>query len=284
MSDKNQQPGVQSIGPSEAKTPLERASQIQELQRQQEALDTQAPSAPAEVHQAQPAAQIARPQAVFELQAPAQLPKSTPNPVEQAAYAGAQKGVHELFGAKGADIEVTGNVWKTISFNDIVPGLLDLTKPLAEYDVKVPEKAVKLKEGQLFTFSATPKSGGEPKKLAALVDARGELKGAEFKDTTALQRALEKIPSFALPMFASLFGESAKTAEPRHLRIANVSTRKASAYEVVLERRNELTGIWAKGSLTLNNFGLKVPPSPSEPRRHDLVVANYFLDRFSAAV
>ncbi len=47
-----------------------------------------------------------------------------------------------------------------------------------------------------------------------------------------------------------------------------------------LERKNEISGQWDSRVLTLNNFGLRVPPSDTNPHKYDLVVANYHLDRF----
>ena len=299
MSNDPKQDRVSALTGTEAKTPLERARQIQEMQRAMEAQQPQAQTFDSAQHaqQAQSAqsaqaatqAQVAQAaHAVFDprpVTAAEQVLKQPPaNPAEQAAYGKVQKDPAALFGQKGAQIEITGNPWKVISFADAVPGLLDLKKPLADYDVKVPEEAVKLKEGALFNLSVTPKAAGssEPaQKKAVLVDNQGRLKGAEFGNKDALQKALTSIPSFAQSVFQAVFGEGVLKDEPKNLKVKNVAVGSRSAYEVTLERKNEVDGKWRTETATLNNFGLKVPPS-SDPKRFDIIVANYYLDGFQA--
>ena len=277
---------VGGIGQSEAKTPMDRARQIQEMQRQMDA--QQVPQQAQEVHtpaQAAPAAQVQQQHAVFEAQAVAKIniPKSNEaNPAEQALYGKAQADVGALFGGKNEDIEVVGNPWKIIPFGDVVPNLVDLKKPATEYRTNVPMQAVKLKEGLLFNMVVTPKAAGsEPAvKKAILVDEKGGLKGADFGGKEALKKGLENIPTFAMGLFSAVFGEGVAKAEPRHLRVASVEVGKKSSYEVKLERKNEISGAWDSRVLTLNNFGLRVPPSETNPNRYDLIVGNYHLDRF----
>jgi hypothetical protein len=272
---------------TEAKTPLERAQQIQEMQRAMEAQPVATPAA-APVKQAEQVHQAQKIVEVFEAKQVQQVelkPTGT-NPADQAAYASAQKDVNALFGPKGDDVEVKGNPWKIIPFGppQDVAQLFDLKKPLAEYDFKMPANVVKIKEGNLFQVTAEPKNkGSEPaQKKAVVVDDGGRLKGAEFKSKGSLEKALAQIPSFAQGLFQTVFGEGVLKDDPKQHRIKSIEVGKKSAYEVKLERKNDLDGKWKTETVTLNNFGMRVPPS-QDPRRHDINVAMYYLDRFQAA-
>lgn len=271
------------------KTPAERAAQYLELQAYHRELEAQGNAHVDDVQQTSPmeTAKIAEAlqlKEVFEVAAPESVKVDAPkaDPKEHQVFAQMQKPDGALFSDKGKEIEIIGNPWKVIPFGDEVPkALLDLKKPAGDYEFKVPDKAAKVKDDALFNLTAQPKNKGEaPQKVAVLVDGKGQFKGAEFKSPQALKKAIEQVPSFAQNLFGALFGESAKTAEPRFLRIASVTEGKSSAFDVKLERRNELTGVWQSAEATLNNFGQKVPPSPNSPRRFDLVVAQYHLDGF----
>jgi hypothetical protein len=275
------------INPAQAKTPLERARQIQELQRQ---MDTQAPQ---QATQAAPTQQAQAPEHAERAQQTHEVFEAKPatpadqaakaQPAEIQAYAKAQAPVQSLFNPEG-QIEITGNPWKVIPFGDVLPGIVDLKKPLAEYNVKVPNDAFKLPQGNLFQITLSPKSQGkgeEPIKKPVLVDSNGKFKGAEFKSEAQVQKALGTIPSFASALFEAVFGEGVLKDEPRNLKMGEVRLSSKAAFEVTVERKNELTGKWKTEVATLNNFGMKVPAS-SDPKRFDIVVANYFKDGFTA--
>src|SRR5205807_3174434 len=157
-----------------------------------------------------------------------------------------------------------------------VAPLFELKKPPSEYEFKLPPNVVKIKEGNLFNVTAEPKTkGSEPEqRKAVVVDDGGRLKGAEFKNKNALEKALAQIPSFAQGLFQSVFGAGVLKDQPKNLRVSSVETGKKSAYEVKLERKNELDGKWKTETVTLNNFGMKVPAS-NDKRRHDINVAMY---------
>ena len=294
MSNDPNQKRVGGLSGPEAKSPTDRMDVIRRMQEQMESTPiapakTNAP-APAATAQTNVATSLQKLVEVFDAKPveAVNLIKNEGNVSADAALYGSQQ-VDEsaLFGGpKKADgPEVTGPVWKTIPFGPPqVAALLDTKKPIESYDVQVPAQAVKIKEGSLFSLTAKPKTGNEaPIKKAVLVDAKGAMKGAEFKSKNQLERALNEIPSFAMNVFQSVFGEGVQKDMPKtHHRIVSVEQGKKSAYEVKLERKNEIDGKWRSETVTLNNFGLKVPPS-NDPRRHDIVVAMYYLDRFQAA-
>lgn len=289
-NDQGQKPAA-PISPSQAKTPAERARQIQEMQRAMESQAPQqtnqaAPAAPTQqAHAPETAERVQQAHEVFEAKpaTPADQAAKT-QPAEVQAYAKAQAPVQALFGPKGGEVEIVGNPWKVIPFGDVLPGLVDLKKPLSDYNVKVPDNAFKLKEGNLFQITLAPKNqgGGEaPIKKPVLVDSNGKLKGAEFTSKDQLQKAVSTLPSFALGLFEAVFGEGVLKDEPKNMKMSEVRVGKKSAFEVTLERKNELTGKWKTEVATLNNFGLKVPAS-ADPKRFDIIVAEYFKDGFTA--
>jgi hypothetical protein len=286
-NDQNQKPAA-PIAPAQAKTPLERARQIQEMQR---AMESQAPqqatqAAPTQAaHAPETAERVQQTHEVFEAKpvSPADQAAKA-QPAEIQAYAKAQAPVQALFGPKGGEVEITGNPWKVIPFGDVLPGLVDLKKPLNDYNVKVPDTAFKLKEGNLFqiTLSAKNQASGEtPIKKPVLVDNNGKLKGAEFTNKDQLSKALATIPSFASALFEAVFGDGVLKDEPKNLKLGEVKVGARSAFEVTVERKNEFTGKWKTEVATLNNFGLKVPAS-ADPKRFNINVADYFKDGFTA--
>lgn len=295
MSQDPKQSRVGALSGAEAKTPLERAKQIQEMQRQ---LDAQ-PVAP----QAPPATQTneAQKTAAPVLQKAAEV--FEPKPVEpvnvisgpiihgadQLGYGATQVDESALFGlGSGTAPEVTGNPWKIIPFGDpperqLAP-ILDLKKPVAEYAFVVPQKSVKLKQGHLFEVGLKPKTAGnEPlKRQAVIVDERGTIKGAEFKTSKALEQGLAGLPGFAMGLFQSVFGDGLGKDDPERMKVLKVSVGKKSSYEAVLEYRSPLDGKKREKTVPLNNFGMKVPES-ADPRRHDIITRMYRLDSFEAA-
>ena len=293
MSQDQKQNRVGALSGSEAKSPLDRAKQIQEMQRQMESLPVAPVKQQTPAVQAQAAVATSLQKLVETFDAKpveaANLIKNEGNVKADAALYGSQQ-VNEsaLFGgpAKAGDVpEPTGPVWKTIPFGPPqTAALLDAKKPIESYNVNIPQQAVATKHGTLFQLTAQPKTGSDPAiKKAVLTDAKGNFKGAEFKSTGQLERALNEIPSFAMNLFSTVFGDGAlKDQQKTHHKIVGVKQGKQSAYEVTLSRKNEINGVWGEKTVTVNNFGLKVQPN-RDPRANDIVVAMYYLDRFQAA-
>lgn len=296
MSQDQKNNRVGALSGPEAKTPLDRANQIREMQAQMDSMPI-APApvktpaiAPEQAAQAAVATNLQKMVETFDAR-PVEAVSLIKNEGDVSAdaqlYGAKQVDESSLFGVtnKGSDIDIKGNPWKVIPFGPPqVAALIDVKKPIEQYDVQVPQNAVRHKEGALFQLTAKPKTGNEaPIKKAVLVDDKGGVKGAEFKSKIHLERALTEIPSFAMNLFQSVFGDGVqKDMTKTHHRVASVEVGKRSAYEVKIERKNEIDGKWRSETVTLNNFGLKVPPA-NDPRRHDINVAMYYLDRFSAA-
>ena len=298
MSQDPKQGRVAGLGGTEAKTPLDRARQIQEMQRQAEQPQVAQPAAnpakPAHAQHTEKSAPIAMKQAAEVFEAKAAEPVAViSEPLKQGAdqlgYGATQVEDAKLFGLGGGNApEVTGNPWKIIKFGDpperqLAP-ILDLKQPVAEYAFNVPPKSVKVKQGHLFEIGVAPKSGsGEPpKRQAVVVDARGILKGAEFKSVKALEQGLKGLPDFALGLFQSVFGNGLAQDESDRMQILKVGVGKKSTFEAVLQYRNPVDGKKNERTVLLNNFGMKVPES-TDPKRHDIVTRMYRLDSFEAA-
>lgn len=259
------------IGQDAPKSPADRVRLIQEMQRMAEAAEVQP------MHQAQPLQQaqhthqapLATPAGVpdvfgvKQVNAVAQALAAKTSPTEAAAYAKAQKSASALFGGS-TDVEVLGNPWKVISFADAVPALFD---DLAGSSTKVPEKAVKTEHGSLFEVGLVPAGAEKPsQKRAVLVGADGRLAGAECRTPQDAQRLLT----------------NAKWLLPETATRANTSWRvtagSTSAFTLELERG--AGKVKSTERLGLDNFGRVT----TQGRKADIVVANYFLDRFDAGV
>lgn len=288
---KDQNPNhVAPVGGPEAKTPLDRARAVQELQRAAEAAGVQASAPVARGSEAQPSVGSGVPHSSgnFDVtrSAPSALTAARPTGADAVAYGASQVDDASLFGNRsGAELQVRGNPWKVIPFGPPQQlAVLDTKKPIETFELHVPPQAVKHKEGNLFQITATPKAAGEaPIKRAVLTDDKGAVRGLEVKNEKHLARALAEIPSFALSLFRTVFGDGVMQDEPeRHHRVVSVAKGKGSAYQVQIERKNTLDGKWKAETVPLNNFGLRVPEA-NDPRRHDIVVAMYYLDRFQAA-
>jgi hypothetical protein len=260
------------IGQETPKSPADRVRLIQEMQRAAEAQQAR-PSAPqaAATQQAQaaPQAQGARVADHFnvkQVNAVQQALQAKPTTTEVSAYAKAQASTQALFG--GPDIEVTGNPWKVIPFGDVLPGLFDTEQPLANYEPVVPEQAVKTEQGLLFELGLKDKSGEGPvQKRAVLVDAQGRLAGAECRTPQQVQKLLTAAP-WLLPSSAA-----GKDASWR------VAQGQGSAFTLQVDRssgRGRTTE-----ALPLNNFARA---ADARGKSVDLLVAQYFLDRFDASV
>lgn len=260
------------IGQEAPKSPADRVRLIQEMQRAAEAAAAQ-PAAP--IATPAPAAQVMGPKAtampsavndvygVQKLNAIAEALANKTTAKEANAYARAQQSTSSLFGGS-TDVEVLGNPWKVISFNDVFPALFD---EVGEANAKVPEKAVKAEGGALFEVGMQPKgSQTVSAKRAVLVDGQGKLLGAECKTPQDAQRLLQNAQH--------LLPDSVKRPNTSWKVTAGVN----SAFTLEIERG--AGKVKASERLTLDNFGRVT----TQGRRSDIVVANYFLDRFEATV
>ncbi len=298
MSQEPKQNRVGALGGTEPKTPLDRARQIQEMQRQMEtppqvAQPSANPSTPAHAQHAEKAAPVLMQKAaeVFEPK-PVEPVAVITGPVNQGAdqlgYGATQVEDAKLFGLGGGTApEVVGNPWKIIKFGDpperqLAP-ILDLKLPVAEYAFQVPPKSVKLKQGHLFEVGFAPANGKEPlKRQAVIVSERGVLKGVELKSVKVLEQALKNIPGFALGLFQQVFGDGLGKDDPERMQILKVGPGKKSTYEALLQYRNPLDGKKSERPVLLNNFGMRVAES-NDPKRFDVVTRMYRLDSFEAA-
>lgn len=275
MSQDQQRKPMTAIGQDAPKSPADRVRMIQEMQRAAEAQQVHAPIAQApQTTQAQASQQTAQAQrtpdafGVTHVNAVQQALQAKPSTNEVNAYARVQASAQALFGGS-TDIEVTGNPWKIIPFGDVLPGLFETEKPLSEYTPVVPEKAVKTDQGLLFEIGLKDaKAEDAPvQKRAVLVGADGKLAGAECRTPQQAQKLLTAAP-WLLPA-----GASGKDSSWR------VTQGQGSAFTLQVDRssgRGRTTE-----ALPLNNFAR---PADARGKSVDLLVAQYFLDRFDAAV
>jgi hypothetical protein len=133
---------------------------------------------------------------------------------------------------------------------------------------KLPEKAVKLDNGAALFEVGVMARGGEAvaQKRAVLVDSGGKLLGAECKTTQDATRLLQNA--------AWLLPDNVK----RPNTTWKVTAGTTSAFTLEIERG--AGKVKASERLQLDNFGRVT----TQGRRSDIVVANYYLDRFEAAV
>lgn len=277
MSQDQQRKPMTAIGQDAPKSPADRVRMIQELQRAAETQQVHAPvtHAPetqaAQAQASQQAAQTQRAPDAFgvkQVNAVQQALQAKPTSTEVNAYAKVQASAQALFGGS-TDIEVTGNPWKVIPFGDVLPGLFDTDKPLSEYTPVVPEKAVKTDQGLLFELGLkdTKSTDAPVQKRAVLVGADGKLAGAECRTPHEAQKLFTAAP-WLLPASAS--GQDASW---------RVTQGQGSAFTLQVDRssgRGRTTE-----ALPLNNFAR---PAGARGKSVDLLVAQYFLDRFDAAV
>lgn len=275
MSQDKRQP-MTAIGQETPRTPADRVRLIQEMQRAAETQQVHAPvtQPTAQATQAQGAQQTAQAQrapdlfGVKQVNAVQQALQAKPTSTEVNAYAKAQASAQALFGGS-TDIEVTGNPWKIIPFGDVLPGLFDTDKPLSEYTPVVPEKAVKTEQGLLFEIGLkdSREESAPVQKRAVLVGADGKLAGAECRTPQQAQKLLAAAP-WLLPESAA-----GKDSSWR------VTQGQGSAFTLQVDRssgRGRTTE-----ALPLTNFARL---ADARGKSVDLQVAQYFLDRFDAAV
>ena len=303
MSQDNQNRGPGQVSRAQPKTPLERAQQIQEMQRQADAqpannttpaaatTHAQAP-ATQQVHEAAAAQHVAQTKDVVDVKPVEQVHIIAPpssSGLDQAIYGTKQVDDCALFGLGGDKAwEVEGNPWKIIKFGDppehrLAP-VLDLKQPVVNYEFTVPNKAVKIKQGHLFEIGVKPKSGGTEgtKRQAVIVDDKGNIKGVEVKGKKGLEQALSGIPGLLLGLFTSAFGEGLTQDDPERMKVLSADVGKKSAFTVKLEYRSPLDGKKREKEVTLNNYAMRVPES-NDRMRHDVVTRMYRLDSFEAA-
>jgi hypothetical protein len=266
--DQNDNRKTAPIGQDVPKSPADRVRLIQEMQRMQEAAPLQH-DAPIQ-HQApvQPAAPLAQPGvsdafAVKQVNAIAQALAAKTTPTEATAYAKLQRSTQALFGGS-TDIEVLGNPWKVIPFGDSLPALFDDVKDATP---NVPEKAVQTEHGALFELGLTPKGSPAPtQKRAVLLNAQGALAGAECRTPQDVARLFTGA-KWLLPE-----GATKKDTTWR------VTAGTDSAFTLELERG--AGKVKSTERVGLNNFGQLA----TNGKKSDIIVANYFLDRFDAAL
>lgn len=265
MSD-DQQKRAQSITPAERKSPADRAREIQELQRQSQSAPVQVQRPAAEVAQPRPAVMAPNIARVAEAQKAAEkLGPGRTSASEQSVYAKMQADPAALFGGSGPRIEVTGNPWKVIDFSAFVPMVFVPQGPVANYQPQVPNNAVRTEQGLLFQASLNAKDGAEPpQQRAVLVNDTGGVIGAECRSPSELSRLLSSTPAMADAIAANAFDGGGKGA-----RVRSVNPGREGAFSVSVERGGDVK------SVSVNNFGL--------PERPNLIVADYWLDRFDAA-
>jgi hypothetical protein len=259
------------IGQEAPKSPADRVRLIQEMQRAAEvqAARPSAPQAPAQPQVAQPlqGLTVADGFTVAQVNAVQRALQAKPSSTEVNAYAKVQASAQALFGGS-TDIEVTGNPWKVIPFGEVLPGLFDTDRPLSNYEPVVPEKAVKTDQGLLFEVGLKEKGGdGAVHKRAVLVDAQGKLAGAECRTPKQVQQLFSAAP-WLLPPAAS--GKDTRW---------RVTAGQDSAFTLEVDRSS--TRGRTTEAVPLNNFAR---PADARGRTRDLWVAQYFLDRFEAAV
>lgn len=251
------------------------ADRVKQMQRLMEAASAPATSA-------KPTAPVARPQTT----APAKVatvfdvgavrtggtditPKVASNP---AVYANVQVDPAKLFGG-GAQLELTGNPWKVISFQTMLPVVFDnASKPGAQ--ASVPEKAAKTDQGLLFPVKLTT-TGEKPVTRAVLTNAEGQLTGAECRTSGDVGKLLKGQNSIVDQLFNFAFG--ADKVLPGKAKIVDVAPSKSGGFADVTVSRNGETK-----TVSVNNFGKPIPEGV-DPRSANVIVAKYFSDSFDAA-
>lgn len=260
--NQNERKPTAPIGTEAPKSPADRVRLIQEMQRMQEASQVQQAPVTAQPLAATPAG-VPDAFAVKQVNAVAQALAAKTTPAEAATFAKLQKSTQALFGGSN-DVEVVGNPWKVISFNDSLPALFDDVKDATP---TVPEKAVQTEHGALFEMGLTPKGAEAPtQKRAVLLNAQGKLAGAECKTAQDATRLLSNA-KWLLPEAATKKDTSWK-----------VSAGVDSAFTLELNR--DVGKTRSTERLSLDNFGRLT----TQGRKSDIVVASYFLDRFDAGV
>ena len=283
VSDQNQNQGaspLSGIGSTEAKTPMDRIRQIQQLQEaaathEAAPAPAHAPAVPAHVEAPAPA-EVKKPGADprvgdgFAAQAVNAVKAELSPKVDRAiaAVAARQVDANDLFG--GNKVEIKGNPWKVISFADGLPALFDPPRPMANYEPVVPKNAVSTPEGMLFQVGLKAKDNSEkPLVKTVLTTAEGKLKGAELSTPKDLERLLTKAPGF----FESLFGFAAPKA-------VSVRAGTSSRFEADIARPAKGGQPARTEKALFNNFGQLVSAT-KDFAKLDFVHA-YHLDEFEA--
>ncbi len=278
VSDPNQdgKSPLSGIGATESKSPLDRIRQIQQMQEAAAAQEVGPRNeiGASHVSEAAAAAEVATPSVADEFAVKtAAAVKADLNPKVDMRHIGEiakrQVDAQSLFG--GGGVELKGNPWKVISFNDGLPALFDPPKPMASYEPVVPKNAVNTAEGLLFQVGLKAKDNSEkPLVKTVLTSLEGKLKGAECKAPQDLERLLTKAPGF----FETLFGFGLPKGG------VAVRTGSQSRFEADIPRPAKGGQPAKTEKAYFNNFGQLVAPA-KDFAKLDFVQA-YNLDEFEA--
>jgi hypothetical protein len=196
-------------------------------------------------------------------------------------------------------------VWRIIPFSE---GERKALANLAD-DEDAPEaeqspSALSLKQGSLTQLRFTRGEGNarEEKMQAVLVTERrdsktGEskkiIRGIELESLDHFRRALSGVPSFATAFYSSVFDRSEpgmaaieEDLAEQKLKLIGIREGQKSAYEVEVQRKNPINGVWEPKSVCVNNFGMVV--SPAEAKKKTLfdipidLYRPYFADAFES--
>jgi hypothetical protein len=256
--------GIESVGQRPGGP--SRTERIRDLMNQAAEADEQAAAAvpiqrPALTPKAQPTAALfaaARLAAGNRLRGPLRLAD------DQKAYSQRASAVN-LYGARDAEVEATGNPWKVIDCAWMFPVLF--SPEAATQQPFVPDQAAQTPHGLLFEVGVGPKGAAEPaQRRAVLVDAQGKLKGAQCHSTDELRRLL---PLTVASLCQDAFGEG---PSPK-FELGAVRQGQHSAFEVEFKRGGST---W----VPVNNFGLYAPQGDSARAHFD--PARYLRDEFLA--
>lgn len=267
--DQNDNRKTAPVGQEIPKTPADRVRLIQEMQRAAEAqpLQQQQQVVAQQVATQQQAGQptgVPDAFAVKQINAIQQALANKTTATEAQTYSKLQQSTGALFGGGSTDIEILGNPWKVIPFGDSLPALFDDVK---DSQAKLPEKAVKTEHGALFEVGLMPKGSETPSaKRAVLVNGQGKLAGAECKTPQDVARLFTNAKHL-LPDTATRANTSWK-----------VTAGVDSAFTLELERG--AGAVKSTERLALNNFGQLT----NQGKKGNIIVANYFLDRFDAGI
>jgi len=247
---------LSGIGSTESKSPLDRIRQIQQMQEAAQATEVGPRKELGASHVSQAAAmnEVSTPTLAddFAVRAAGAV-KAELNPKVDMRHlselAKKQVDAQSLF---GGGVELKGNPWKTISFNDALPALFDAKQPLHQYEPLVPKNAVHTPDGLLFQVALKAKDLSEkPMVKTLLTTAEGALKGAECKLPQDVERLLNKAPGF----FERLFGFAAPKGG------VSVRTGSQSRFEADITRPAK-GGQPAKAEKAyFNNFAQLVAPA-----------------------
>lgn len=305
--DSKQRPRLGPIG-AQTSGPAERVKQIQDLQAKEAAdvqADAHAANAPAGPHGAKVWKKVP-----VVVRPPPGIPRVRHRrplvPAGSHIDGEHQASVDQLFNMREPDspLEIAP-VWKIIPFSeDERKALADLPEEEEAPEVEQSPSALSLKQGSLTQLRFTRGEGAarEEKMQAVLVTDRrdsktGETKkvirGIELESLDHFRRALSGVPSFATAFYSSVFDRSEhgmaaieQDLAEKKLKFVGIKEGEKSAYEVEVQRKNPVNGVWESKSALVNNFGMVV--SAAEARKKTLfdipidLYRPYFADAFES--